>query len=343
MVLTPYITGCSEFDKMQSFKIARMRLPPTSFLKLFFMIVYLIWYTQRYYISKIFATDWYPAGLATLAISKIFRIRYYVATYALEVILPQKSVIRKKLMDLTLRSASKVIAVSKYTRDILVKIGVLREKIVIVPCGVDSRVFNPNLDCSDVIKKHDLQNKKVILTVAALRYPHKGQDLVIKSLPKVIEKVPNVRYLVVGDGPLGARFKKLANDMKLRKYVIFAGRVSDAELPKYYVASDVFVMPSGGDEKKGEVEGFGIAYVEANACGKPTIGLKIGGVEDAILNGKTGILINERSTEELSSAIIRVLMGKKLAKRLGANGRARVEKELNWEDVTKKIKVLLQE
>ena len=111
----------------------------------------------------------------------------------------------------------------------------------------------------------------------------------------------------------------------------------DDELSKYYRACDVFIMPSREIPERGDAEGFGIVYLEANACGKPVIGGRSGGVPSAILDGVTGLLVNPLSTEEISGSLRKLLLNNELAKKLGANGRMRVEEELNWDIIANKI------
>jgi phosphatidylinositol alpha-1,6-mannosyltransferase len=118
----------------------------------------------------------------------------------------------------------------------------------------------------------------------------------------------------------------------VQKNIIFAGRVSDAELPVLYNACDVFIMCSREERTRRGIlaEGFGIALLEASACGKPVIAGRSGGIADAVQDGVTGVLVNPLDSAEVAAAIVRLLKEPDLAKRLGQNGRRWVESEMNW-------------
>jgi len=166
----------------------------------------------------------------------------------------------------------------------------------------------------------------------------KGQDMVIRALPLVRAKFPTVRYMIVGQGPERLRLEKLAEQVGVRDCVTFAGPADDDELPKHYNDCDVFVMPSRDIPAEASVEAFGIVYLEANACGKPVIGGRSGGAEEAVIDGVTGLLVDPWNIEELAEAINRLLSDGYFARELGENGRHWVEKQMNWERAAQEVK-----
>src|SRR5262249_14775190 len=131
----------------------------------------------------------------------------------------------------------------------------------------------------------------VILTVGSL-VERKGQDMIIRALPLIANAVPGVSYLIVGDGPYKANLKTLVTSMGLQDRVVFTGRVSDEELPEFYALSDVFAMPSRACLDSNDVEGFGMVFLEAGATGKPVVAGRSGGIEDAVVDGVTGLLVD---------------------------------------------------
>jgi len=346
IVLAPKDEGYKEFDENCNIKIIRRWFPRFQhgyYIKVLLLFFYLLYYVKKYNINIIHCATWLPCGVASLPLCKILKIPYTVTTYALDVLNPQVSKFRTMVMKLVLKNAKKIISISNYTRGILLELGISKENIEVIPLGVNYERFDADIDYSDIIKKHTIQDKKVILTVSTLIYSYKGHDKVIKSLPKVLEKVPNVVYLIVGEGPLRKSLEKIVEELKLENHVIFAGFVphEDVALLKYYKACDVFIMPSGGDEKKGHVEGFGLVYLEANACGKPVIGGRCGGTLDAIVDGETGLLVNPSDIDEIAEALIKILTDESYAHRLGMNGRKRVENDFDWKIIAKKtIKVI---
>ncbi len=340
IVLAPQIKGDSGFDKKQKFKTIRMRVPQKYTYKVIVMFFYLTYTVIKYRIKKILATTWSPCGVAASLFSKLHKLPYFVSTYGLDILEPQRSPRYTKLMRETLNGAAKIFPISNFTKSKLIELSIAREKIVVIPPAVDPLRFNPNIDSSEIRRKFSLYDKKVILTVGRLT-ERKGHDMVIQSLHRVFEKVPSAIYLIVGSGPEKKRLKRLVEDLDLKEKVIFAGFVSDEELPKCYAACDLFIMPSREIKEKGEVEGFGIVYLEANACGKPVIGGRSGGVEDAIIDGVTGFLVTPLDKDEISRTLIRLLKDESLAKRLGRNGRMRIESELNWKNIAGKIQKTL--
>jgi phosphatidyl-myo-inositol dimannoside synthase len=116
----------------------------------------------------------------------------------------------------------------------------------------------------------------------------------------------------------------------VRDRVIFAGQVPAADLPEIYALSDVFVMPSRAPAEANDVEGFGMVFLEANACAKPVIGGRSGGIPDAVMDGVTGLLVNPHDSEEIAAALTRLLTDTDLASRLGQQGRLRVVRDFAW-------------
>jgi phosphatidylinositol alpha-1,6-mannosyltransferase len=246
------------------------------------------------------------------------------------------------LKKLILREAAVVITISNYTKKVLLKLGVDPSKIVIVSPGVNPNRFNPSINPIKVVKKHSIKGKKVILTVGRLagQERYKGQDMVIRAMPKIVAQLPDTIYILVGDGEDRPRLKKLVQELKLEDIVIFAGQVSNEELPSYYSACDAFVMCSReiqNEYRQKKTEGFGIVFLEASACGKPVIGGRSGGIEDAVIDGETGILVDPNNIDEIAETVIKLLTGDTLAQRLGRQGRDRVVNELSWDKVAAKI------
>ena len=337
IVLVPQIKGDLEFDRKQKFKIIRMGVPRTYTGKIIVMFFYLSYIFVRYRVKRILATTWSPCGFVAFLFSRLFKTPYFVSAHGLDILEPQRSPKYTKLMRRTLNGAVKILPNSNFTKSKLIEFGISGKRIIVIPDGTDPIRFNPNIDSSEIKERFHLQDKKVILTVGRLM-ERKGHDMVIQSLPQVLERIPSIVYLIAGKGPEEKRLKKLVKDLDLEEKIIFAGFVSDENLPKYYSACNLFIMPSREMKEEGDVEGFGIVYLEANACGKPVIGGRSGGVEDAIIDGVTGLLVDPSSKGEISQSLIRLLKDEKLVIQLGKNGRKRVERELNWENITERIR-----
>jgi len=246
--------------------------------------------------------------------------------------------LKKFWLRYTLMRSNNIIAVSRFTRNyLLTKLGIPSKKIYVFPNGVDIDKFYPKVE-KVYLHKHHLEDCKVILTLSRV-IERKRHDAVIKALPQVIRKISNVKYLICGPWheKYYLRLRKLINQLKLEKYVIFTNKLSDEELNIYYNLADVYIMPSRYDKETGDSEGFGITYLEANACEKPVIGGRSGGVEDAIVDGKTGFLVNPNDIDEIANKLILLLENSSLANDIGKQGRNRVLKHYTWDIITKKM------
>jgi len=283
---------------------------------------------------------WIPYGVSAYVLTRIIKVPYYVTAHGLEVLEPQKSKFRNKIMKIVLSNSQKVAVNSNYTKTIVARLGIPSQKIQIIPPGVDTTVFTGNSDGKALYEKYDIGETKIILTVGRL-VERKGIDMVIKALSKVINQIPNVVYLVVGTGPDKKRLKDLVQNLGLEKNVIFAGYVESKDLVSYYNICDLFIMPSREIEKSGDVEGFGIVYLEANACGKPVIGGRSGGIQDAIIHGETGLLVNPTNVDEIAEAIFKILKNEHYARYLGLNGLERAKNNFDWKQIAKLEKEMI--
>ena len=206
-----------------------------------------------------------------------------------------------------LHFADKILAVSNYTRDRLIKEQDLEPaKVSLLPNTFDASRFQIASKPKYLLDRYQLtKENKIILTVARLdsaeRY--KGYDCILEALPQIRQTIPEVHYLLVGKGSDLVRIKKLINSLNIEECVTLAGFVPDEELNDYYNLCDVFAMPSKG-------EGFGIVYLEALACGKPTLGGNKDGAIDALCGGQLGALVDPDNLQEITETIISILQGK---------------------------------
>jgi len=243
---------------------------------------------------------------------------------------------------LALQTADRVVAISRYTASFVERAGVDPSRIEIVYPGYDTNRFRPLEDRLELRQKllGERYRDQVILTVGNL-VARKGHDTTIRSLPKLLQLVPDVTYLIVGDGPYRSQLETLATELGVRNRVIFAGRLADEDLAQLYALCDVFVMPSRAQLDEKDVEGFGIVFLEANACAKPVIGGRSGGVPEAIVDGVTGLLVDPNDSGELADAIARLLTDREFAHRLGQQGRERAVNEFSWRRAADSVQGIL--
>jgi phosphatidylinositol alpha-1,6-mannosyltransferase len=243
----------------------------------------------------------------------------------------------------SLRSADRVVANSRFTADLVQEVGVSPERIEIVHPGCDVDLFRP-LELERGVRERTLgigHHGPVVLTVGGL-VARKGHDMVIRALPRLIETIPDVTYLIVGDGPHRDTLISLAESTGVRDRVVFLGHVTEDALPEIYALSDVFVMPSREHLERSDVEGFGLVFLEANACGKPVVGGRSGGIPDAVEEGVTGLLVDPRDPEEIASALARLLANRDLAIQMGRQGQSRVLRDFTWPRVAGRIQRVVE-
>jgi phosphatidylinositol alpha-1,6-mannosyltransferase len=237
------------------------------------------------------------------------------------------------LRQALLRQADTFVPVSEYTDGLLHERGVPPGRTRVVPNGTDPERFRPR-DDTDLRRRLGLADRPLLLTVGRL-VRRKGIDTVLRALPTLARTCPDVAYVIAGTGPDGRRLKRLGARLGVQDRVQFVGDVGHDRLPLYYSAADLFVMPAREDPP--DVEGFGLVFLEANACGTPVVGAATGGIPTAIRDGETGLLVPPDAPSALADAARRLLANPGLANTLGRQGRERVLNDANWDHVTDRL------
>lgn len=244
-----------------------------------------------------------------------------------------------KAMRFALRHADKVIANSEHTHDTLLRMDVPAARIQLVHPGVDTAVFKPGLDTSGLRESLAIgPEEKLIFSVGRLSR-RKGFDQTLRAVAKLREQGLPVRYVIAGIGEDAHYLDGLIEEHNLQGAVHRIGAVPEADLPRWLNACDLFAMPNR--EINGDNEGFGMVFIEAAACGKPTLAGKSGGAPSAVLDGITGLLVDGGSVDEIARGLTRLLLEPGLASRLGEAGLQRVCAEFSWERVAERTSRLL--
>ena len=279
-----------------------------------------------------------PPGLTAYFLSIFFQIPYAVIAHGDEIIRWQKHNNYRHIAKIVFQNSSLIIANSHYTQRLLNTIDISNTKIRIVHPGVDTKAFFPRKINVGKSNPYRFRNSKIILSVGSL-IPRKGHDAVIKALEHVLKNEPHAHFVIAGDGPYRADLKSMVANLGLEQHVTFTGEVEDHQLQDLLNMCSVFIMPSR--HTRDSVEGFGIVFIEANACAKPVIGGNSGGIEDAIINGHTGFVVNPCNYMEIAEKIILLLQNQKLAKKMGMNGMNRAIKYFDWPIVIKQLRQVL--
>jgi len=288
----------------------------------------------------VFIGQLFPVGLLGLLALRLFNIPYIVFVHG-EELSTMKHIgdYRWNTSSHILQKAFRIVANSTFTRQQVIDTGIDPTRIEKITPMVDTEIFHPNHDIAHLKEKLSIGEEKVLLTIGRL-IPRKGHSQVISILRRLISEFGKIKYIIVGeDLGEGTKLRKLAADLNVEKSVIFAGRVSTDDLPKYYCICDVMVLPNY-ERTNRDNEGFGMVFLEANACGKPVIGGRAGGTGDAVVHGETGLLVDVNDEDALYEAVAALLKNGSYARRLSQNGRRRVLTSFHWDRATKAVREL---
>ncbi len=327
-VLAPRMPGDRAVDAALPYRVIRRWAPDrpypfARFLQIALFSVQAAWIVRRERIGVVHVAHLY-LGPVGLALRRLCRTPYVLYLHGGEMApFLRWRAVRDAVRTIIAR-AHRVVVNSAFTNQYYAALGAQHPHTDVLTIGADTDRFRPSLDTRAVRTRHGLDGARVILTVGRL-IERKGHDVVLRALPRVRAAVGPVRYLIVGSGPEQPRLAALARELGCDADVVFAGRVSEEELPAYYAACDVFAMPSRALAQRDGIEGFGIVFLEAGACGRAVVGGRSGGVEDAVLDGETGVLVDPLSVDEVAEALTRLLLDHAEAERLGQAGRRRAE------------------
>ncbi len=234
-----------------------------------------------------------------LILHRLLGIPYWIIVYGVDA-----WDLKNPLKILALHNAQKVISIGEYTQNrLMLEQNLSIDKIPLLPVTFDDDKFSIGHQPDYLLTRYGLTAKQpIILTVTRLSSEdgYKGYDQILKALPQIRESISNVHYVLVGKGDDRPRIEAMITALQLQDCVTLAGFVPDEELCDHYNLCDVFAMPSKG-------EGFGIVYLEALACGKPTVGGNQDGAIDALLHGELGVLVNPDDVGEIATTLTQIL------------------------------------
>lgn len=332
-VLAPGFPGMDASDQEEPARIVRFGGYRLGWLRIFPVLVRARALVPHY--DLILAMNITYGGTAGLLARSLFGVPYVTFAYGYEFLKFKRFRPAAAYLRYLYAQSRGVIAISGFTRDRLIDFGVSAGKIAAILPGA-----NPappvNAQAVERIRQlYPIEGKRVILSVGRL-VPRKGHLALLRAMPEVIKRVPNAHLIVVGQGPEISPCSRAAQRMGVRDHVTFAGALDDGGVQALYSLCDVFALPVREDAH-GQIEGFGLVFSEAHAHGKPVVAGKSGGVAEAVLHDETGILVNPDNPDEIAGAIASILLDETMARRLGRNGRARIERELNWQAFTRQM------
>lgn len=239
---------------------------------------------------------------------------------------------KPKLAAFAARHANESIAVSRYTAGLIAATGAALEALSVIPNGTDIPSDPTPLSV----------DRPTVLTIARMEERYKGHDVMVRALALVRAKLPDVQWIVIGDGSLRPGIEQLAECYGVAESAHFLGAVSDERRNSWLRRAHLLAMPSRLPAGGLAGEGFGIVYLEAGAYGKPVVAGNVGGALDAVLDGETGLLVDPLDTLAVAGAITKLLLDRELASRLGEAGRARSQRYA-WPVIVRRVETVLLE
>jgi len=263
-------------------------------------------------------------------LSKMFKKKMVTIAYGLDFLVHSRFTLRTYYF----RNTEKIIVITNYTKNLIKKIHHLNNnqvKVIYVGVNLDDLEIKDTKE--DLRRKFEISSDLKILLSVGRHVERKNFGLVITALGEIKKTRPNlnIEYFLVGEGPETLNLKNLVKKLNLEKVVKFLGNCDTETRNKFYKMSDIFLMPSITTKKN--IEGFGIVFLEANYFKVPVIGTKTGGIIEAIIDDKTGFLINPNDQNELIEKILFLIDNEEIRKDFGENGYKRVVEEFQWKNI----------
>lgn len=306
------------------------------YLKLLFKCLVLL-ATHRF--DAIHAGRVLPEGLVGWCAARLFGKPLVIYAHGEEITTWRQSG-KFRVMCFAYRHADTVIANSEFTRNELLKIGVSAQRIVLIHPGVDIARFRPGLPCDDLRAQLGCgESDQLLLSVGRLSR-RKGFDQVIRCVQRLLPEHPGLHYALVGIGEDQQYLQELAHECGVAHRVHLLGHVAAEDLPRWYNAADVFVMPNR--EIDGDTEGFGMVFIEASACGTPVVAGDAGGTASAVNNGVNGYRVDGNSLVAITATVHRLLAEPDLRERMSVTAHDWATQGFSWNSVASSTRAVVR-
>ncbi|HUQ48242.1 MAG TPA: glycosyltransferase family 4 protein [Gemmatimonadaceae bacterium] len=343
-VSTVMLDGAAAFDRGESYAINRQPFYFNEANRFANQVKWANWLTAYAHdsVDVIHCGNIRPVGYAVSWAHSRLKLPYIVYVNGGDLLREQmkaeKSALKRATARRILGQAAGIAATSTWvadlTRSVMEQVAVKRmPPIAALDLGTDPEIFSPYKDTGRLRAKWRVGSAPVMLTVARL-VPHKGQDTGIRVLAALSHEFPELRYVLVGEGHFEPQLRVLADQLGVEDRVVFAGAISDSDLPEAYATSTVYLGPSRVDNAI-NVEGFGISFLEASASGLPVVAGDSGGVRSAVRDGITGCVVPPLDVDRMSASVAGFLRDEGRRLTFGSAGRNAVETHYNWDRVAR--------
>lgn len=262
---------------------------------------------------------------------------YILTSWGAEVLsLPDADILTRSMARMTSMKAHRIIVDAHCLKDIWIRTGVPQHKIEVIPFGVDLNIFNSDVDGSNVQRRLGIkENDIVIISTRALFNDHYNVECLVHSIPIVLEKCGNVKFIIKGVGPLENRLRNLVDALGVSEHVRFVGLVPHPEVAQYLAASDIYVSTPF-------IDSTSVSLLEAMACGLAPIVTDILGNREWIENGTNGFLFPPRNSQMLAEKIIQLIENEDTRKRFGKRCVPIVKQKASWKICVDRMEAIYQ-
>lgn len=343
-IVTAGVPGAAEIDAVHPNTIHRLDLRRVPWLRPESLAMYARFFfrsmtlalTHRF--DAIHAFRALPEGLVAWAVARLTRRPLVIYAHGEELTTWGRG--RKyRAMRFALGHADRVIANSEHTRDTLLAMGIDATRIAVIYPGVDVSVFRPGLDTTGLREKLGIgPDDRLVFSVGRLSR-RKGFDQMIRAVARLRDEGLAMHYVIGGIGEDSEYLDGLIREHRLQGFVHRIGAVSEADLPRWMSACDVFTMPNR--EINGDSEGFGMVFIEAAACGRPSLAGEAGGTGSAVLHEQTGLRVDGQSVEAIALGLRTLLTNEAYRSRLADQALDRVHRLFAWKQVAQATERLM--
>ncbi len=336
--------GDKEFDEKHAIPIARLNLSSSNwgllsikgisfYIRKIFQIIKLV---KANNIEVVHCGRCLPEGIIALTIKKLLGTNYLCYIHGEDIQSASTSREFSLLVKSVLKNSSKLISNSQNTAGLLKeKWHISEEKISVMYPGVDTNKFYPKEYDQNTRKKLSWDNKLVVLTVGRLQ-KRKGHDIMLQTILKLKNTQPNILYSIIGSGQEEENLKKLARELNLTQHVQFLGEVSEETMIECFQQCNLFILPNRTVD--GDIEGFGIVLLEAQACGKIVIAGNSGGTRETMIHDTTGFIVDCTTPDKIIDLLNKILTDESLNKKMGLAGRKHMIEHFDWKPLAEKAR-----
>ncbi len=339
IVLAPEHAQSKEWDQGSYYTVLRRPFLYKFFwprwLRLYFEVKKIV---SEHKIELILLHHILPVGYVAYLIKKRLKVPYMIFSHGTDIAYASKHKKKKEKATVVARESLQIIANSESLKQRIIQAfpEFVQKTTVLYPCPDPEFLIAPEQEQLQIMREQlALEGKKVILTVSRLA-EGKGFPLLVRVMSQIFQSVPHLVWIIVGDGPKKNFIIEDIRAHNLQNVVRFIGEVPHDQLKPYYYLADVFILLTHPDPK-GTEEGLGLVFLEASSVGLPIIAGRSGGVEEGVIHGKTGLVVDAYQGVEIVGAVSRLLNDRPFALELGKNAQERIKKEFHWHEQLKKI------